>query len=243
MTTELEKIMGEIDTKFVPALQEKFGQGLKGILLYGSAARGTFVEKQSDVNLLVLIEEPDPQAIMLFGEDNGKMLKRNRISLHILTHREFLNSADVFPMEYIDILDAHRLLWGEDPTEQVEVTQANLRHQVEERLRGTIYTLRQALIGAGSNRRTLERMLRSSFGPQLAIFRALLRLGKADRIPQGEGAIIEKLHEVFDISITPLRDLLDLRNGEKREAEKVTVDLINFLASLVYQVDAMETGK
>jgi hypothetical protein len=191
----------------------------------------------------VLIDEPDPRAIMRFGEDNEKLLKRNRISVHILTVREFLNSTDVFPMEYHDILDAHRLLWGEDPTEKMEITRDNLRHQVEERLRGIIHSLRQALIGAGTNRKTLERMLRQSFGTQLALYRGLLRLKNADRIPNGEAAIIEKLHEVFDISIAPLRDLLDLRNGEKREAETIMVDLIGFLTSLVAQVDAMDTEK
>jgi predicted nucleotidyltransferase len=243
MTQELEKILREVDTKFVPAVQEKFSQGLKSILLYGSAARGTFVEKQSDVNLLVLIDQPDPRAIMRFGSENSKLLKRNRISLHILTVREFLNSADVFPMEYLDIMDAHRLLWGEDPTEQLHITQSHLRHQVEERLRGAIHSMRQALIGAGTSRKTLERVLRNSFGAQLALYRGLLRLKNADRIPNGEGAIIEKLHEVFDISIEPLRNLLDLRNGEKRDVEKISVDLITFLTSLVAQVDAMETGK
>jgi hypothetical protein len=201
------------------------------------------VEKQSDVNLLVLIHEPDPQAILRFGRDNTKLLKRNRISLHILTEREFLNSSDVFPMEYLDILDSHRLLWGKNPTEELTITQDNLRHQVEERLRGTIHSLRQALIGAAGSRRSLERVLRNSFGTQLALFRGLLRLKKADRIPQGEGAIIEKLHEVFDLSITPLRDLLDLRNGEKSSAEHITVDLITFLTSLVARVDAMDEEK
>ncbi|MFO7848610.1 MAG: nucleotidyltransferase domain-containing protein, partial [Spirochaetia bacterium] len=176
MNEELQASLKKINEDFIPELKKIFGHSLKAVILYGSAARETYVHGSSDINLLVIIEEPDPEKILEIGSEHAKFIKKHHISLHLLSEGEFMRSADIFPMEYLDIQEAGKVLYGENAAEKLTITRRHLRHQVEERLRGNINALRQALIASRGSSRLLSQLLRESFGTFISPLRGLLRL-------------------------------------------------------------------
>jgi predicted nucleotidyltransferase len=249
MIAELETSLKKIREEFIPEVQKSFGDALEAVILYGSAARGSYVPGGSDINLLIIIREPDPEKIMALGSEQARLLKKHHISLHVLSEGEFIRSADIFPMEYLDIREVGQVLYGENIAERLTITRKNLRHQVEERLRGNINALRQALIASRGSSRLLSQLLRANFGTLIAPLRGLLRLkeealqqsGEEERTqPMGELELLEKVQEEYGVDTTPLKEVLTFREGGRTDAKRLAVNAVTFLTSLVRTVDEMD---
>lgn len=241
MNNEISVIVNDVKETFVPIVQELFGDDLQAVVLYGSAAKGTYVIGVSDVNLLLLTGTTHPEKIMQLGSRAKKQIKKHRLSLQFLTTAEFKNSADVFPMEYLDIQHTHILLWGHDAVKDLKITHTNLRHQAEERLRGSVHALRQALFASQGKARLLSGVLSDWFGSQAALFRTLLRLADAPAVPDDPRELIESIGSTFEIDASGLQPLIKLREGDKQgNATAITVNVLQFLTQLVRKVDAMD---
>ncbi len=244
MNKEIETIINDLQEFFVPTVQELFGDDLHSVIMYGSAAKGTYVSGVSDVNLLMLASNTHPAEIMQLGNRAKKQIKKHRLSLQFLTVAEFENSADVFPMEYLDIKNSHILVWGTNAVEEIEIKNTNLRHQVEERLRGSVHALRQALFASQGKAKLLSEVLKDWFGSQTALFRALLRLAEAPTVPENPRELVDSVGATFKIEPSDLYPLLKLRDGDKQgNASEIAVQTLQFLTQLVRKVDAMDVGE
>jgi hypothetical protein len=92
------------------------------------------------------------------------------------TANEWKSSADIFPMEYADILERHRVLFGDAPFDGIRVTPSDLRLQVEQQTMGKLLQLRQATMGAGGDSRLQLEVLEKSLSTLMVIFRGVSRL-------------------------------------------------------------------
>jgi predicted nucleotidyltransferase len=154
-------IYAVIENTFLEMLKTIFGKNLVMASIYGSSVSGNFVEGVSDVNILILLDKPDAGQLETFGRDVYRTMRRYKITPLILSKTEFMNSADVFPMEYLDIMDRKKILFGEDITEQLSLSLKNLRHQLEDRLRGAVASLRQAVVASRGKERILRKWLKN----------------------------------------------------------------------------------
>jgi len=93
-----------------------------------------------------------------------------------MTTSEWRGSADIFPMEYADILERHKILYGELPTEGLQVAPRDLRLQLEQEAMGKLLKLRQGVLAAGGDERRLTELLAASLSTIMVIFRAVIRL-------------------------------------------------------------------
>jgi len=59
------------------------------------------------------------------------------------TVEELQRAADVFPIEFLQMEQARKILHGSDPFELVDISRANLRHQTEYELRTKLIQLRR----------------------------------------------------------------------------------------------------
>jgi predicted nucleotidyltransferase len=241
MKNQLEAL-ASIKEQFIPAMQKCFGEGLLSIMLYGSAAGTGYHPGTSDINLIALIQSPDPLAIIKLGKEEAKYIRKNRISLQIQTADEFLGSTDVFPMEYLDMIDRRELLFGIDYFEKITVNSAHLRHQVEERLRGSVNALRQSLLICKGSEKQLSAVLSEWLGVQTALLRALLRLKKEEHIPFGADALAGVVADVYGIDGTPFSMLSALRDGGKKAPSPIDTAsrVLVALTELSLIVDRME---
>jgi hypothetical protein len=171
---------------------------------------------------------------------NHNLMRKYRITPLILTRTEFINSADVFPMEYTDIRDRSKVLFGEDETKSLSLKQGNLRHQLEERLRGSVAFLRQAAIASRGRRRVLENNLKRFFGSLKALFRGLLLLKGMKEIPYQSSEIVDEISQAYGVSAEPLHKLLQLRSGQRMDVHDVAKEVLACLEDLISQIDAMK---
>jgi predicted nucleotidyltransferase len=241
MANAAERLKNAVEVDFLAKLKETFGERLDAVVLYGSYVQGSFEVGVSDVNVLVLLAEPDPDAVARLSKSAGKLMQKHHITPLLMSSREFARSSDVFPMEYLDITERHRSLHGEDPTAALDIDRRNLRHQLEHQMRGSLISLRQLVLAARGRKRPLGKELKRWYGPVAAVFRGLLRLKDAESVPTEPDALIMKVNEVLGLEPGPFSRLVAYRNGASEDPERLAADLLERLAELVYAVDRMES--
>ncbi|MCX7786106.1 MAG: nucleotidyltransferase domain-containing protein [Spirochaetes bacterium] len=234
-----EQIRKEIEEEFVQLAKECFGPDLYAILLYGSAARGMYREGVSDINLLILYRKATHDQLAQFGKKVGSMIRKRRITPLLMSREEFLHSADVFPLEYIDIRNAHRVLFGPDDTASLDLTLKNLRHQTEERLRGSLNQLRQILVASEGKTKLLANYLRSWSGISNALFRALILLRGKDSHSMDPEQLIHSLEREYRLPKGVFSAFERFRRGETRDPMELAGNLLKSLELLTRVVDSL----
>jgi hypothetical protein len=245
MSGDYQKIQDTIVSKFIGPLTAVFGSDLSAVLLYGSAARGSYRRGVSDINVLIILKEGDPRKIAEAGQKTAAFRQKCRITPLIMTGEEFFSAADVFPLEYQDIMEAHTVLYGTVDLEGLSFTAAQLRHQMEEKLRGAVGDIRRMLLAAGKNQRLLGRFLVNWSGVGNTLFRGLLRLRKITPVPQDAAGLLDRVSQEYGVSVTGFSGLNRFRNGGNNDTGRVqdlftlADSLLDSLGKLTAAVDAM----
>lgn len=172
----MAKDLAERVERLATEVERALGENLLTFLLYGSAARGDYHDRRSDLNLLVIVQDASAAALRPLGPVLRRWVQAGEPPPLVFTEREWRDSADVFPMEIADMREAHRLLRGRDPFQGLETAQENLRLELERETRGKLLHLRASHAAAAADGKALEALLVDSVKPLLVLFRALLRL-------------------------------------------------------------------
>lgn len=197
--------------EYARKLAERYGESLVSVVLYGSAARGDYREGVSDLNLLVLLRSADPAQLRRGTELARGWAEKGNPPPLILSEVEWRDSADVFPIEYSDMLDAHVVLHGIDPFTDVRVDWTHLRLQCEHELKSKQIQLRERYLVSSDDPETLGRLLLVSFPTFLALFRAGLRLAGAP-VPPLAAAVIDAIAGRADFDGEPFHEVLRARS-------------------------------
>lgn len=156
----------------VAELGRVFGTGLRSVVLYGSAAGGEHITGRSDHNVLVLVESVSAERLRAAGAALRAWRKAGHPAPEMMTVAEWRTSADTFAMEYADVLERHRVLFGESPFDGIVVRPADLRAQAEHQALAQLLRLRQRVM---SEAEPLE-LLSGSLSSVMVVFRAVERL-------------------------------------------------------------------
>ena len=160
--------------QLVTQLKAAFGDGLRSVVLYGSAATGE--QAAHDQNVLVLVDSLEVERLDAVSAVVRAWSDAGNPPPFTLTMAEWRRSADVFPMEYADILERHRVVHGEPPFDGLRIDPGDLRWQLELEAMGKLLHLRQGVLAAGGDGRRQVELLDVSKSAILVLFRATLRL-------------------------------------------------------------------
>ncbi len=201
--------------ELVTQLRAAYGQRLNSVVLYGSAAAGEHVPKKSDYNILVLLDRIEPATLAAASAVARAWLDAGNPPPMTMTTGEWKGSADVFPMEYADILERHRVLHGEPPFAGVSVDRKDLRLQLESQAMGKLLQLRQGALLAGTDGARQLELLDASFSTIMVLFRSLARL--LGQKPEGEHtALIAQVAPLARIQGDAFVRVARHRRGEER---------------------------
>jgi hypothetical protein len=162
--------------ELVSQLRAAYGTTLKAVVLYGSAAAGEHIPKKSDYNVLVIVDALDASKLAAASAVSRAWAEAGNPAPLTLTTSEWRGSADIFPMEYADILDRNKLLFGDPPFEGIAVDLKDLRLQLEQETMGKLIKLRQGVLASGNDGKRQVELLAASLSAIMIIFRAFLRL-------------------------------------------------------------------
>ena len=218
--------------ELISQLRAAYGAGLQSVVLYGSAAGGEHIPKRSDYNVLVIVDSLAPDTLRAASAVSRAWSDAGNPAPLTLTTAEWRGSADIFPMEYADILARHRVLYGPPPFDGIRVDPRDLRLQLEQEAMGKLLRLRQGVLASGGDRARQIELLGASLTAIMIIFRALVRL-QGTEPPTDNVALSEQVARVAGFDAGPFtRVVRHVRDEAKLDANAVEATLAAYLRGM-----------
>jgi predicted nucleotidyltransferase len=218
--------------ELVRQLQLAYADALRSVVLFGSAVAGEHRPKKSDYNVLVIVDALPLDRLRAVAAVSKAWAEDGNPPPMTFTTREWRSSADIFPMEYADILERHRVLYGTLPVDGLRVNPADLRLQVEHQTMGKLLQLRQAIMGAGGDTALQLEVLDKSLSTLMVIFRGIVRMH--GQVPsQDYEALTTSVAQRAGFSPEPfVRVIRHARGTEKLPKDKAKLILEEYLAAM-----------
>ena len=231
-------------TELVDKLRAAFGPDLVSVILYGSAATGDYQRKFSDFNILCVLAEITPKQLGASEPVVRWWREKGNPSPLLLSSEEVLNSTDCFPIEFHDIREHHRVLFGEDVTVGMQISDNFYRAQVEHDLRAKLLRLRQKASGILSDTDVLRRLLVDSVATFCVLVRHALIL-KCGEAPAKKREVVHRAGQILGLDPAPFVTLLDLReetgNGPAFDPSSLLAKYMKEIEKVIGAVDALAT--
>lgn len=230
---DLDKIL----TKVKAALINTFGENMEGLMIYGSAAIGDYMPGVSDINLLIILKRVN---VLVLNTMREFMKKTGRVLMTpplIMTKEYIRSSADVFPIEFLEIQEKHRALLGEDVFAGLKISTVNLRHECEHELKGRLLRIRQSYLETRDSARDLRQMLISAHNANFPAFRAALRL-KEVKPPLKKEEVTAALAVHFELDAELFHTVKRLR---LREIKLNVLTLCSLIERYLIEVERLAT--
>jgi predicted nucleotidyltransferase len=189
-----------------------FGPALQSVVLYGSLARGEYLDDRSNLNVLLILGSIELSALRQYGRAHRRWSKEGIVVPLMLTPEELHATAQVFPLEYVEMLDPHVLLAGKDPFEDLPLDRSRLLLQCKQEVQGNLIRLRQRLVEGGATSEAMAMLLPLSITALLPCLRGLLRV--FDRTPYlGTDALLKRVEADFQIDLTACKEVWQLKRA------------------------------
>jgi hypothetical protein len=230
--------------QLVAKLELAFSGRLVSVILYGSAAAPGQSDQFSDLNILCVLKEITP-AELAAGEP---ILSWWRELGHppplLMSEEEVSGSADSFPIEFRDMQDRRRVLFGPDPIVDLVVHDTQYRVQVEHELRTNLLRLRQRGAEILSDSTALLALCVDSVSTFCVLGRHALAL--AGITPDdNRRVLVRQLAEAVPADMGAFESLLDIREAKKASIPGTTELFGRYLVSigkLIVFVDGLKHG-
>jgi len=144
--------------ELVERLRGAHGERLVSVILYGSAASSDYHGEFSDLNVLCVLTRVTPVELGA-SEPIFKWWRDGNPTPLLLSEEEVRTSTDCFPIEFHDMQERRRVLFGQDVIEKLEIDKTFYRAQVEHELRAKLLRLRQKAAGILADKQGLLRLM------------------------------------------------------------------------------------
>jgi len=228
--------------ELVDRLKHAHSDRLLSVILYGSAASGEHKEHFSDLNVLCVLDRITPVELAAVGPIFEWWRAQGNPAPLLLSEKELRTSTDCFPIEFHDIQERRRVLFGKDLIQDLVIEKNFYRAQVEMELRSKLLRLRQKAADVLSKKPELLRLMIDSVPNFLVLARhALLVSGMPSGFHKRE--VARHLPDIGADS-TPFETLLDLRDQSKLandvDPDALFSSYLRQIETLVGHVDQLE---
>ena len=231
-----DKLKNKIKS-FIQGLNNIYGTQLVSVVIYGSAASGEFVERHSNLNVLIVLKNAGLEDIK---KAPGLMAKYRLIKPLFMTEEYINSSTDVFPIEFLDMQENYSVLYGKDVLKDIKVDTRNLRFQCEGELKAKLISLKHMYMTVNRNKEALRQLLLKSFTSILHIMRNILRLkGKKPAYKKEE--LLKEISGEFSVDISIWQKILQAKKREIKlrgqEIETIFSGFVNDLEKVAALLD------
>lgn len=227
----------------IQRLQSALGTRLVSVILYGSAAEGDWQEEVSDLNVLCVLHQISAdelaacQPIFHWWKEDGNLPPL------LLTAEEVQASTDCFPMEFSDMREHRRVLYGIDVVNSLQIDRSFYRARLEYELRAKHIRLRQKAADVLPAPDKLLRLLTDSLSTFCVLGRhALILSGQEAHFKKAE--ILLALERVMGRQLQGSNEILAIRSATKQLSAANIKELferyLEEMGSLVRFVDTLD---
>jgi predicted nucleotidyltransferase len=173
-----EAVRGTLDA-FVESVKQTFGDDLRAIVLYGSAAEGR-MRATSDVNLIVVLHRLDQQKANGLREPFRFAQAAIDLKVMFLLDGEIGDAAEEFAQKFADVRRRHVVLFGDDPFAALDIPRAALVRRVQQMLLNLTLRLREMYVERSLRAEQAALTLAEVTGPLRTSAAAILELERGE---------------------------------------------------------------
>lgn len=214
---ELKITTDILDNKLIEKLSEHLKDNLVSVIAYGWRITDPEKALRSDCQLMIVTKSWS-ELDLLNARSTLQWWTKEKFPLPALfTHKEFLESLDVFPVEFLHMKQAYRVVYGADIVADQHISKSNLRSQIEYELRGKLLRLRSLYIPASISTNELINLMTQSVISFIRCIRPIPILFGEDNYVL-RNAAISSAGRCLSIDTSILTTILELRGEpEKRK--------------------------
>lgn len=190
-----------------------FGDRLEGLLIYGSAVRGEYLPGRSNLNMLLLVAGYDAATLKLYEPIHKRWSKEHVVTPLFLREQDLKFSSALFPLEFLEIQEHHRVLGGRDPFVGFHVDTRRLKDAVLQGLAGNVLRLRQRFAESGVPNEAVMILLPLSITSTVPLLRGLQRVLQWPVLSQSD-AVIKDIGDRLSVNLQSFQDALLLKRGQ-----------------------------
>jgi len=232
----VRRALDDLIEELEPSAPELFA-----LAVYGSLARGTFRDGESDVNLAVVLTNASPNVLASLRGPMRKAWRAARVEPLVFTRAELPRIADAFPIKIFDIRQHHDLILGSEPFSELEIKWSEVRARVEQELRNHLLRLRRTWLFADHDARALAPPLVRSANSLLFELEALLWLKGEELRGLSVDQIFARAARAFDLDRAVFEELLAYRHGRRPvDLERLFAGLLTVLEKSAEIADRIE---
>lgn len=212
---------------------DDFGDSLKSLVLFGSAAEGR-LRATSDVNIAMVFSHLDLDRVKAWRTEVEVLVAAIDLQPLVLLEDEVAAAADAFAVKYFDIQHRRRVLHGTDPFAHLEISDEALRRRVSQVLLNLALRLRHTLLLGNDAARA--RALVDAIGPLRASAVVLQELGREARSEPREALLAFAARHGATALIEQLQALRISGDPVVADSSRLVSELIAFIRAI--QVNA-----
>ena len=226
--------------QLVDQLKKAFGGQLLSVVLYGSAAAGDHNKDHSDLNILCVLSQLGLRELEASEPVFRWWRSQNNPAPLLLTEEELRTSTDCFPIEFHDIRDCHRILFGANLVAALAIDTAFYRAQVEYQIRSKLLRLRQKAASVLHDKNLLLRLMTDSVSTFCVLARHTLLLSQGTA-PMEKRDVVDAMASQLGMETQAFQTILELRRDMVKpgalDAKALFEQYLNGVAELASIVD------
>jgi hypothetical protein len=232
--------------ELVEKLERAYHDRLVSVVLYGSGASADHHATHSDLNVLCVLKEITPRELSEGEPVLNWWRSHGHPSPLLMSEEEAHNSADSFPIEFHDMHDRRKLLYGVDVIADVKVDPKYYRAFIEHELRAKLFRLRQQGARVLSDPAALLRLCLDSVSTFCLLGRHAL-IASGTHAKSEKRAVVHQLGQTLQMDVSSFDMLLDIRDdkagidpGDPGELFAQYLEAIRRLVEFVDQLEGKE---
>ncbi len=236
--SKIPKTPDEIFQEFTNDFKNIFGDDLISIILFGSAARGEYIHKRSDINFLITLSDSGMQRLKQAFSLIPKWRKKKVNTPLFLTTQYIQTALDSYPIEFLTMKQHYRVVHGEDVLSGIEIQPEHLRLQCERELRGKLIHLREEYLNTGGKSKRIKHLVRFSLPAFVSIFSALLYLKNTD-VPNFKKEIFLNTADIFELDKKVFEKVLKLQENKSKLDKEEIIQLLEQYIDQIQKLTAI----
>lgn len=234
----------DIIDQYVAEYRDILGDTLVSIIMYGSAVTHEYRPGISDINTAVILTQNTISVLAKTLPFQRKWIRRLGVVPFFMTLRYIESSLDTYPIEFLNMRLAYRVLHGADVLAGLDIKKEHLRLQCEHELKGISLHLRTGFIQAQDDTRALLSVLLLSRKSLMPVFKALLVLHDR-KVPNIRSEVIGAVEDQFGLGASVLSDVFDADPGKRVKGRHLEVfdQYVSIVDSITATVDISHKGE
>src|SRR5262252_1037887 len=188
--------------ELVSGLQSAQDGNLVSVIVYGSAVTAPGNPKRSDYQLLIVTERLAARDLRAMRPVIRWWTEMGYEMPVLFTAEEFVDSLDVFPIEFRLMKRSYRTLYGQDLLAGRDASKEHLRWQTEHELRGKLMRLRSLALPAGESSDQLASLMTESVVTFVRLMRPIPEM-VGEEPPLERPAAAERVGEILNVDTSP----------------------------------------